>query len=445
MTNATPVLPGLSPIASKAIHAAFDGGRLSSDGGVLVLREQALRLGLAEVIAGPLADERDAARIVHTYCDMALARMLAIAAGYEDCDDLDALRTDPAFKIACGRGPESGGDLMSQPTLSRLENLPDWRALYRIGMGLIDLFCRSWTRVPDRIVLDIDDTDDAVHGQQELALFNAHVGSYCFQPIKIFEAGSGKPVAVLLRPGKRPAGEETAKILRHLVRRIRKHWPKVNILVRGDSHYCSEEAMALLEASRCDYILGFAINSKLAEIAAPWRERCAMRMGPRSRKVRRFHQLPYRAQSWSRSRKIIARVEATEMGTDARFIVTNLEGRGKTLYEKVYCARGAAENLIKDMKLYTRSDKTACSRWQANQFRLFLHMGAYWLLHSLRRAAPKRSTWRGATFQTIQRAFVKVAVRVEELKSRIRIAFPASYPHRAMLIAITGSIAAQGP
>ena len=127
------------------------------------------------------------------------------------------------------------------------------------------------------------------------------------------------------------------------------------------------------------------------EIAAPWREQCAMRMGPRSRKVRRFHQLPYRAQSWSRSRKIIARVEATEMGTDARFIVTNLEGRGKTLYEKVYCARGAAENLIKDMKLYTRSDKTACSRWQANQFRLFLHMGAYWLLHSLRRAAPRRS------------------------------------------------------
>ncbi len=444
MTNATPVLPGLSPIASKAIHAAFDGGRLSSDGGVIVLREQALRLGLAEVIAGPLADERDAARIVHTYGDMALARMLAIAAGYEDCDDLDALRTDPAFKIACGRAPESGGDLMSQPTLSRLENLPDWRSLYRIGMGLIDLFCRSWDRVPDRIVLDIDDTDDAVHGQQELALFNAHHGGYCFQPIKIFEAGSGKPVAVLLRPGKRPAGEEIAKILRHVVRRIRKHWPKVNILVRGDSHYCSEEAMALLEASGCDYILGFAINSKLAEIAAPWREQCAMRIGPR-RKVRRFHQLPYRAQSWSRSRKIIARVEATDMGTDARFIVTNLEGRGKTLYQKVYCARGATENLIKDIKLYTRSDKTACSRWQANQFRLFLHMGAYWLLHALRRAAPRRSIWRGATFETIRRTFVKIAVRIQETKSRIKLAFPASYPHRAMLIAITGSITAQGP
>jgi hypothetical protein len=376
---------------------------------------------------------------------MALARMLAIAAGYEDCDDLGALRTDPAFKIACGRLPDSDADLMSQPTLSRLENLPDWRALGRIGLGLIDLFCRSWHRVPDRIVLDIDDTDDPVHGQQELALFNAHYGGYCFQPIKIFEAGSGKPVAVLLRPGKRPAGEEIAKILRHVIGRIRKHWPKVKILMRGDSHYCSEQAMALLEASRCDYILGFAINSKLAEMAAPWREQCAVRRGPTTRKVRRLHQLSYRAREWSRPRKVIARVEATDMGTDARFIVTNLEGRGKTLYEKVYCARGAAENLIKDMKLYTRSDKTACSRWQANQFRLFLHMGAYWLLHSLRRAVPKRSIWRGATFETIRRVFVKIAVRIQETKSRIKLAFPASYPHRAMLIALTGSITAQGP
>ena len=128
------------------------------------------------------------------------------------------------------------------------------------------------------------------------------------------------------------------------------------------------------------------------------------------------------------------------MGTDVRFIVTNLEGRGKTLYEKVYCRRGAAENLIKDMKLTTRSDKTACSRWQANQFRLFLHMGAYWLLHALRQAAPKRSRWRGATLETIRRTFVKIAVRVEELKSKIRLAFPAVYPHQAMLAAITGTI-----
>lgn len=445
MVETTPFLPGLSPVEGKALTASFDAGRLSSDGGVIVLREIARRLGLAEIITAPLPDARDPARITHTHADMALARMLAIAAGYEDCDDIDTLRADPAFKIACGRAPESGQDLMSQPTLSRLENVASWRALLRIGLGMIDLFCTSFARAPERIVLDIDDTDDPVHGQQQLALFNAHHGGYCFQPVKIFEAGSGKPVLALLRPGKSPAGKEVARILRHAIARIRKHWPKVAILVRGDSHYCSDEVMALLESRRCDYILGLQINPKLDAIAAPWREMVAWRRPLRTAKLRRFHQLPYQARRWSRSRKVIARIEATELGSDARFIVTNLDGRAKVLYEKVYCARGRMENLIKDMKLYTRSDKTACSRWEANQFRLFLHMGAYWLLHALRQAAPRRSPWRGATFETIRRAFVKIAVRVEELKSRVKLAFPATYPYRRSLIALTGRLTAQAP
>jgi hypothetical protein len=443
--NATPILPGLSSVGGKPLTATFDAGRLSSDGGVIVLREIAMRLGLAQTITGPLGDERDPSRVRHSYAEMALARMVMIAAGYEDCDDVDALRSDPALKIAVGRAPESGADLMSQPTLSRLENLAGWRALARIGFGGIDLYCRSFKTPPKYIVLDIDDTDDPVHGQQELALFNAHYDCTCFQPIHIFDGLSGKPVLSLLRPGKRPSGEEVAKILRHVIARIRRHWAKVEILVRADSHYCSEPALALLERVRCDYVLGFAINSKLLEIAAPWRAQCEERRSRMKPTIRRFHQLPYKAREWSRSRKLVGRVEATSLGSDVRFIVTNLQGRGKTLYEKVFCARGAAENLIKDMKRWTRSDKTACSRWEANQFRLFLHMGAYWLLHSLRRAAPKRSRWRGATFETIRRAFVKVAVRVEELKGKIKLAFPASYPQAAMLVAMTGAITTRGP
>ena len=443
--HATSFLPGLSPVEGKPLTTTFDAGRLSSDGGVIMLREIASRLGLAETITGPLRDDRDPARVQHSYADMAMARMLAIAAGYEDCDDIDTLRADPAFKIACGRAPETGADLMSQPTLSRLENLAQWHSLARIGLGMIDLYCKSFATPPKRIVLDIDDTDDPVHGQQELALFNAHYDCTCFQPIHVFDGLSGKPVLSLLRPGKRPSGEEVARILRHVIRRIRRCWPNVAILVRGDSHYCSEPALSLLGCMRCDYILGFAINSKLLEIAAPWRAQCDMRRSRIRPAVRRFHQLSYRAREWSRSRKLIARVEATSMGTDIRFIVTSLEGRGKTLYAKVYCARGSAENLIKDMKRATRSDKTACSRWQANQFRLFLHTGAYWLLHLLRRAAPKRSHWHGATFETIRRAFVKVAVRVEEMRTRVKLAFPTSYPHRAMLIALTGAITASGP
>lgn len=443
--HAMPNLPGLSPVEAKSLTATFDAGRLSSDGGLIVLREIERRLGLADTITGPLRDLRDPTRIRHSYAEMARARMLMIAAGYEDCDDVDTLRSDPALKIAVGRCPETGNDLMSQPTLSRLENLADWRALARIGLGQIDLYCSSFARPPTRIVLDIDDTDDPVHGQQELALFNAHYDCTCFQPIHIFDGLSGKPILSLLRPGKRPSGEEVAKVLRHVIRRVRKHWPGVAILVRGDSHYCSEPALALLEAMRCDYIIGFAINSKLLEIAAPWREQCDWRRSKIKPTVRRFHQLPYRAREWSRSRKLVARVEATALGTDVRFIVTSLEGRGKTLCEKVFCARGNAENLIKDMKRFTRSDKTACSRWQANQFRLFLHVGACWLLHSLRQAAPKRSRWRGATFETIRRVFVKVAVRVEELKGRIKLAFPASYPQATMLTVMVGSITTGGP
>ena len=443
--HATPLLPGLSPVGTKSLTATFDAGRVSSDGGLIVLREIASRLGIADVITAPLRDDRDPARVRHSYADMAQARMLMIAAGYEDCDDVDTLRTDPALKIAVGRAPETGADLMSQPTLSRLENLADWRALARIGLGQIDLYCKSFARPPARIVLDIDHTDDPVHGQQELALFNAHYDCTCFQPIHIFDGLSGKPVLSLLRPGKRPSGDEVAALLRHVIGRIRKCWSHVAILVRGDSHYCSEPALAALEAMRCDYIIGFAINSKLIEIAAPWRAQCDMRRSRAKPAVRRFHQLPYRAREWSRSRKLVARVEATALGTDVRFIVTSLQGRGRTLYEKVFCARGNAENLIKDMKRFTRSDKTACSRWQANQFRLFLHVGAYWLLHALRQAAPKRSRWRGATFETIRRTFVKVAVRVEELKGKIKLAFPATYPHAAMLAVMTGAITAHGP
>jgi hypothetical protein len=445
MAEATPFLPGLSSIGSKSLTAAQDAGNLTSNGGLVVLREAARRLGLAALIADPLPDTRNPLLVVHSYRAMVTARMMAIAAGYEDGDDLDALRHDPALLIACERAPESGHDIPSQPTISRLENLADAGTLYRIGSGFIDLFCRSYARVPASIVLDIDDTDDLVHGQQELALFNTHAGVHCFQPIHIFEASSGKPILSLLRPGKRPSGEEIARVLRHVIHRIRRHWPQVDILVRGDGHYCAPEVLNLLRAKRCDYILGLARNKTLDALAGPWREQCQWRWKPNLGKVRRFHQFQYAAESWAREEKVIARVEATEFGTDARFVVTNLTGRGKHLYERLYCQRGAVENLIKDMKCTTRSDKTACSRWQANQFRLFLHMGAYWLLHALRRAAPKKSRWRGATFATIRATFVKIACRVVELKRSIKLAFPSHLPHANVLALLTHRLTAQDP
>ena len=444
MPETTAFLPGLSPVAGKSLTAACDAGHLTSNGGLIALREVELKLGIADVIAAPVPDARNPLLVTHTYADMVRARMMMIAAGHEDCDDIDRLKADPAFKIACNRAPESGADLMSQPTLSRLENAADTKALYAIGIGLVDLYCRGYAIPPKSIELDIDDTDDLVHGGQQLALFNTHAGGHCFQPIHIFEANSGKPILSLIRPGKRPAGEEAARVLWHVIHRIRRNWPKVRILIRGDSHYCAPEVLDLLRRLKCDYILGLAINPTLNKLAEPWREQCLRRWWP-GRPVRRFHQFTYAAGSWEKAEKVIARVEATDVGQDARFVVTNLPGSAKILYEKVYCARGRMENLIKDMKRYTRSDKTACHRWEANQFRLFLHMGAYWLLHSVRLAAPRKSRWRGATFETIRCLFVKIACRVEELKTRIKLSFSAHLPHADALGDITARICAHEP
>jgi len=412
----------------------------------LVLREIEQRLAIARTLASCLPDGRDPARVRHGYDVMIRARLLAIACGYEDCDDLDELRFDPAFKLACGRLPESGHELMSQPSLSRLENAPSWRDLARMGFAMIDLFCASFARVPESITLDIDETADAAHGQQQLAFFNAYHDDYCFQPIHVFEASSGKPLLSLLRPGKRPSGAEAARIIAHVTKRIRRNWPRVEILWRADSHYATPEVLECLEAMGCSYVLGLAGNKRLKALAAPWCEDAALRrLTSAKEKIRRFHQSAYQAGSWDQERRVIARVEAGPMGADVRFIVTNLPGRAKALYEKVYCARGQAENLIKDMKTYTKSDRTSCHRWQANQFRLILHMGAYWLLHSLRRSAPRKSPWRGATFQTIRLTFLKVAARIEELKSRVTIALPSAYPQQKMLSFLSAKASAQGP
>ena len=451
MNETIPYLPGLSPVSGKELHARFDGGRLSSDGGVLLLREIENGLGLAKRLSSCMKDTRDPVSTTHTQVDMIRARMFAIACGYEDCDDLDVLRFDPAFKLACGRLSETGDDLMSQPTLSRLENAPSWRELGRMGLKMIDLFCDSFKSVPARIVLDIDDTPDTVHGGQQLAFFNAHYDEYIFQPIHIFEAATGKPVLSLLRPGKRPSGKEAARVLKHVIRRIRRNWPRVDIMVRGDGHYGTPEVMKLLERQGCGYIFGLPGNARLKEIGQPWCEDVAVRRVQRDKdKLRRFFQVGYQAKSWSRERKVIARVEATTRGADIRFVVTNLSTRGqsskaKVLYEKVYCARGNMENMIKEHKLYTKSDRTSCHRWEANQFRLFLHTGAYWLLLKLRQAAPRKSSWRKATFETLRNTFLKIAVRIEELKSRVTVAMPTTYPHQSALISITTRIAAQGP
>lgn len=432
MAKDTGFLPGLSPIAGKPIQVSFDGGRLTSDAGVVMLAEIDRRLGLAARLAGCLKDRRDPARIHHTVAEMIRYRMLAIAAGYPDANDCDALRGDPAFKMAVGRLPETGADLCSQPTICRLENTPSKMTLARMMAALIELFCDSFARVPRRLVLDIDDTEDAVHGHQQLSLFNAHYDSHCFQPIHIYEALSGKPVAVILRPGKTPTGVEIRTILRHVIRRRRARWPRVDILVRGDSHYGRPEVMAWCEANRVGDIFGLAGNPVLRRRVSALAEDAAVaRLEEREpqAKVRRYDHFLYGAQSWGGERQVVARIEASAQGCDSRFIVTNLRGLPKTLYEKVYCLRGQAENRIKAHKRHLASDRTSCSKATANQFRLIVHTAAYWLLHTLRSLAPKTAFWRDAQFDTLRLLLIKVAGRVSELATRLKLALPSAYPY----------------
>ena len=249
----------------------------------------------------------------------------------------------------------------------------------------------------------------------------------------------------LLRPGKRPSGAEAARIIAHVTKRIRKSWPRVRILWRGDSHYATPEALDCLEALDCSYVLGLAGNRRLKAMASPGARTPPSGAWPApSRRSGASTKPPIRP-GHGQARRVIAPHRGRPQGADQRFIVTNLQGRAKRLYDKVYCARGQAENLIKDIKTYTASDRTSCHRWQANQFRLFLHMGAYWLLHGLRRFAPRKSPWRGATFATLRATFLKIAARIEELKSRVTIALPCAYPHKAMLAFITAKACPQGP
>jgi hypothetical protein len=427
----TPPLQGLSPAGGKPIVARFDGGLLSSDGGLLALREVERRLGLAERLAACIDDPRLPERVRHGVAEILRFRMLMIAAGYEDGNDADSLRHDPIFKLALDRLPDDAA-LCSQPTISRLENLPGQRALLRMARTMVEFYCGSFRQVPRRIVLDVDDTFDAVHGEQQLRLFNAHYDEYGFQPIVVFD-GEGRPVAAMLRPAKRPSGREARSFLRRLVRAIRGHWPRVEILIRADSHYCAPEVLDFCRAEGLNFMLGVAPTTTLRRhVEALERSTAAQRSG--TGKLRRYKEFLDGAASWSRVERIIARVEAGPDGIDTRFVVTNLSnGAARRLYERTYCKRGQAENHIKAWKRHLAADRTSCSRATANQFRLMLHTGAYWLMWSLRSLMPKRSFWRTAQFDTLRLRLLKIAAQVATLKSRVMLHLPSACPYQSVL------------
>jgi len=447
MPNDT-ILPfGFPAIGRKKLVAAFDGGRITSDGGVLLLGAVERRLGIAAKLARLIADPRNPALVTHSVDDILRARILAIACGYEDADDLDHLRTDPAFKLACDCLPDSGGDLCSQPTVSRWENAPTRREVVRMTDAMIDLYCASYVRPPAAVTLDIDDTPDIVHGHQELSLFNSHYGERCFLPIHVYDTATARPVAVLLRPGKTPSGAEIRGHLRRLVRRIRLHWPDTHLTIRGDSHYGRPEVMTWCEANGLDYIFGLAGNAVLDRLVEPIadavRVQRALTQAPA---VRRYSEIRYGAQSWHGQRRVAARIAATPQGLDIRYVVTSLRrGSAEWLYATMYCGRGAAENLIKLHKAQLASDRTSCREPRANQVRLILHTAAYWLLLILRNAIPRPQPLATAEFTTLRLHLVKIGACITETATRVRIAFTAACPEGALFAALGRGCLPAGP
>jgi hypothetical protein len=447
MTDNT-ILPFSFPAVSrKKVTAAFDGGRLTSDGGVMLLALADRRVGVAEKLSCVFPEWRDPSRIVHSLADMIRARIFAIACGYEDGNDLDRLRNDPAFKLACGRLPDTDRDLCSQPTLSRLENAPSLREAIRLSYALVDLWMDSYERAPSTVTLDIDDTVDVVHGRQQLSLFNAHYDEHCFLPIHVYDTERSRPVAVVLRPGKTPSGVEVRAHLRRLVRHTRRRWPNTRITFRGDGHYACPEAMIWCEENGVDYVFGLAGTKPLArkvdEVSDAVRTERAV---DNKAVVRGYTETRHAAGSWHRERRVVARIEATEQGLDIRYVVTSLRiGSAEWIYDSLYCARGQAENLIKLHKSQLASDRTSCRSALANQVRLVLHTAAYWLVLTVRDVIPKPRDLATAEFTTIRLRLLKIAARVIETAGRVRLAFAAACPEADLFRSLANALIPQGP
>lgn len=419
-------------VCGKKVVVDFEGGMTSSDAGLLLLRETERRVGIISRLTRCIPDYRDQRYTDHQIGELMTQRIMQIACGYEDADDSDSLRVDPLLKITCGRKPLRGEELGSQPTMSRLENAVSRTALYRMGEAFVDNFMDSYRKAPKKIILDIDDTDDPTHGAQQMSLFNAYYGEYCFMPLHIYEGYSGKLVCAVLRPGKRPTGEEIVAIVKRVLWRIRSRWPKTTIMIRGDSHFSGPEIFALRrKIGKIHFVLGLSNNralKPLVEEAVQKAEAAYKRIGE---KIKIFVEFPYEAQSWPESYRVICKIEVNEKGRNVRFIVTDMNGKGpQRMYDESYCGRGRMENFIKDHKNFLHSDRTSCHRFEANQFRLFLHSAAYVLMHAFREKGLSGTEHVKSQFDTIIMKILKIGAQVVEKLSRIKIHLPTACPYK---------------
>ena len=444
--NSTSEQLRFASIPAHSVRADFAGGGLSSDLGPVLLRSVDLQIGLTKRLAAALPDRRHQSYVSHSYHDLLAQRIYQIGCGYEDGNDSNSLRHDPMFKLGAARLPfDDDGALASGATISRFEHAASRQDIYRVSEALVEQFIASFAIPPKSLILDLDHSEDACYGQQPLAFYNHHYRSTCYLPLMIFDGMSGGLIAAVLRPGKRPFGDENAMIMRRVLKLIRAHFPDTHILVRGDGHFSGPELMGLIDGMpNIDFIFGFSCNVKLLAMAEPtrlraidrWVEAQTQDVVPNA--LRLFDEFMYKARSWPRAWRVLMKAEVMVLGENTRFIVTSLPGLdADILYEDIYCARGQAENYIKHLKDDLAADRTSCTSFLANCMRLLLHAAAYILHQQLRTQALRHTALSQAQPSTVISKLFKIAVQVRQYKNKIVLHLPSACPVKHLLHTLT--------
>ena len=426
MTKCTQGAFDFPPVKRRRVQAEFNGGEVTSDAGVLLLRQADRLTGLMAAVDRALPDARHPGLITHSQLSLLRQRVYGLALGYEDLNDHERLRTDVVIQSAVERDAALG----SQSTLCRLEQRSSREAAVAIHRVLIERFIASFETAPKELVLDFDATDDPVHGRQEGRFFHGYYDGYCFLPLYVF---CGDQLLVsYLRRSNIDAARHAWAILALLVRRLRQAWPGVRIVFRGDSGFCRWRMLAWCERNDVGYIVGLARNSRLLARIANHLYMAELNYQDFGEKVRSFTDFRYAAGTWDRERRVIAKIERGPKGANPRFVVTNLAGDPQTLYDTLYCARGDMENRIKEQQLGLFADRTSCHAWWPNQFRLLLSSLAYALMETIRRLALKGTELARAQVTTIRLKLLKIGAVISRNTRRVRVALSSAYPYREL-------------
>jgi hypothetical protein len=421
-------------LGRRVVEGRFDGGSMTSDGGVMLLSAVDRKLGLIEAASRCIADPRNPLLITHAVRDMMRQRVYGLALGWEDLNDHGALRVDVAMQTAVGVDRE----VASAPTLCRLENWADRATAVRLQKLLVEQFIASFKTAPAELVLDFDATDNPLHGQQEQRFFHGYYDSYCYLPLYVF-CGQ-QLLCAYLWPSRNDGAQHTAAILKLLVRRLRQAWPDVRIIFRGDSGFCRQRVINWCERSGVHYIIGLARNPRLeamVEFAQLALKDEFERTGHKQRLIDEFN---YAAQSWPHERRVITRLEWGDQGHNPRFIVTNLDGDAATLYDGVYCQRGEAENRIKEAQVGLFATRTSCHVFAANQLRVLLAALGYVLIERLRALALQGTALATAQVDTLRIRLLKVAAVVTRNTRRIRLYLASSWPSAPIFVQVMSAL-----